>query len=308
MDPRPIVAHRDDSAATARARLAGLQRPVYRVLVVDADNHIAGAVPMQELAVAAAEARMGDLLRPVGQVIDAFTPRDEVAEVLATTGLPSIPVVDGGGRLVGVLRHHTLLGIAEQEAAADMMMGVSRDERALSPVGFAVKKRLPWLNINLLTAFLAAAVVGLFEATIAQITSLAVLLPVVAGQSGNSGSQALAVTVRGLALREVRVGHWPRVAAKELAVGAINGVAIAIVCGAGVWLWSGSAPLAGVIAVAMVVSMAITGLAGASIPMVLRRLGQDPAQSSSIVLTTVSDVVGFSSFLGLATLLADYLV
>jgi magnesium transporter len=310
MDPRPLVGRRSDTAAQARTRLAAIQQPVYRILVVDDEHRLVGEVPIQELAVASAAALIGDLARPAGEALEAFTPREDVAELLARTGLPSIPVVDAGGRLVGVLRHRTLLGIAEQEAAADMqqMVGVSRDERALSPVWFAVRKRLPWLNINLLTAFLAAAVVGLFESTIAQITSLAVLLPVVAGQSGNSGSQALAVTMRGLALREIHSADWARVAAKELAVGLINGVAIAVVTGAGVWLWSGSLALGGVISTAMVISMGIIGMTGASIPIVLKRFGQDPATASSIILTTVSDVVGFSSFLGLAALLADLLV
>ena len=187
------------------------------------------------------------------------------------------------------------------------MVGASKDENALSPPTFAARKRLPWLNINLLTAFLAAAVVGLFESTIAQVTSLAVLLPVVAGQSGNSGSQALAVTMRGLALREIRASHWLRVVGKESVVGLLNGIAIAVVCAAGVWVWSGSPMLALVIAVAMVISMMAAGVAGATIPIVLKRMGQDPAQSSSIVLTTVTDVVGFLSFLGLATILADRL-
>jgi magnesium transporter len=168
-----------------------------------------------------------------------------------------------------------------------------------------VRRRLPWLNVNLGTAFLAAAVVGLFEDVIARITALAVLLPVVAGQSGNSGAQALAVTMRGLALREVRLSQWRRLILKELVVGMLNGVAIAAVTAAGVYLWSRSGALTAVIGVAMVISMTVAGLAGASVPMVMKALGQDPATASSIVLTTVTDVVGFLSFLGLATLLAD---
>jgi magnesium transporter len=181
------------------------------------------------------------------------------------------------------------------------MVGVSREERALSSVGFAVRKRLPWLQINLATAFLAAAVVGLFEATIAQFTALAVLLPVVAGQSGNTGAQALAVTMRGLTLHEISLREWLRVVVKESSVGMLNGVAVAVVTMAGVYLWSGSSGLSLVIGVAMVLSMTIAGIAGAGVPLVLRALGQDPAQSSSIVLTTVTDVMGFLSFLGLAS-------
>jgi magnesium transporter len=174
-------------------------------------------------------------------------------------------------------------------------------------VTFSVRKRLPWLQINLATAFLAAFVVGLFEGTIAQFTALAVLLPVAAGQSGNTGAQALAVTMRGLALREIRVRHWLRLTFKELAVGFINGCAVAVVTAAAVYFWSDSSGLALVIGLAMVISMAIAGTAGASVPMVLTILKQDPAQASSIILTTVTDVVGFLSFLGLATLAAALL-
>jgi magnesium transporter len=181
------------------------------------------------------------------------------------------------------------------------MVGVSKEERAFSSAWFAVRKRLPWLQINLATAFLASTVVGLFEDTIARFTALAILLPVVAGQSGNTGAQALAVTMRGLALREIRVRHWFRVARKELAVGAVNGTAVAAVTTLGVYLWSGSAGLSAVIGTAMICSMVIAGLAGASVPMVLILLKQDPAAASSIVLTTVTDVVGFLTFLGFAT-------
>ena len=180
----------------------------------------------------------------------------------------------------------------------------SADERALSSAPYAVKKRLPWLHINLLTAFLAASVVGLFEDIIAQFTALAILLPVVAGQSGNAGAQALAVTMRGLALREVGLRDWKKLLNKEMTVGLVDGVALAVTCGAGVYLWSGSLGLTAVIAVAMILSMLAAGVAGAIVPIVLTRAGQDPATASSIILTTVTDVAGFLSFLGTATLLS----
>ncbi len=188
-----------------------------------------------------------------------------------------------------------------------MMVGAGREERALSPPQFAVLKRLPWLEINLATAFLAASVVGLFESTIAKFTALAVLMPVVAGQAGNSGAQALAVTMRGLALREISTRHWFRVLFKEANVGVINGIAIALTTGVGTFVWSRSWGLALVISLSMVLSMVLAGIAGAVIPIALTRLGYDPAQSSTIVLTTVTDVSGFMSFLGIATLLSSLL-
>jgi magnesium transporter len=208
-----------------------------------------------------------------------------------------------------VIRHAALVEAAQQEASVDLqtMVGASRAEHALSPSLFAVRMRLPWLQVNLLTAFLAAAVVGIFEDTIARFTALAVLLPVVAGQSGNTGAQALAVTMRGLALREVRARHWWRVASKEAAAAAVNGLAVAATTCLGVWLWSRSQGLVLVIGLSMWLSMTLAGLAGALIPMALTAARQDPAQSSSILLTTVTDVVGFVSFLGIATLLSGLL-
>jgi magnesium transporter len=210
---------------------------------------------------------------------------------------------------VGVVRYQRLFETIENVATADLqkMVGVSADERALSSATFAVRKRLPWLHINLLTAFLAASVVGVFESIIAQFTALAVLLPVVAGQSGNAGSQALAVTIRGLALREIGIRDWLVLLSKEVRVGAIDGAALAVTCGLGVYLWSQSLGLSLVIAVAMILSMVAAGIAGALVPLVLTRIGQDPATASSIILTTVTDVSGFLSFLGTATLLASML-
>jgi magnesium transporter len=184
---------------------------------------------------------------------------------------------------------------------------VSRDERALSGPWFAVRKRLPWLQINLLTAFLAAAVVGIFESTIAKFTALAVLLPVVAGQSGNAGAQALAVTMRGLVLREIGLRQWRQVLGKEAAAGLLNGFAVAATTALGVYVWSGSLGLVLVISAAMVISMIAAGVAGALVPVLLHRFGQDPATASSIILTTVTDVVGFFSFLGIATAAASLL-
>ncbi|NIR57621.1 MAG: hypothetical protein GWM98_28180 [Nitrospinaceae bacterium] len=223
--------------------------------------------------------------------------------------LSNLPVVDLSGHLIGVVGYDALVKAAEEEATLDIqtMFGVSKDERALSKPGFSIRKRLPWLQINLLTAFLAAGVVGLFENTIARFTALAVLLPVVAGQSGNAGAQALAVTMRGLALKEISVRQWTTIVLKEVTVGFVNGVAVASTTALGVYVWSRSLGLAAVISLSMVLSMVAAGIAGASVPIVMTRLGQDPATASSIILTTVTDVAGFFSFLGIAVLLSNFL-
>jgi magnesium transporter len=279
------------------------------LFVVDADNHLQGQVDIQDIATAGATTRLEEIQRPVRAVVTAIAPREEVVDILERYRLTDLPVVDAEERLIGVVRYRNLVAAAEDEATVAMqtMVGVSKDERALSRVSFAVRKRLPWLHINLATAFLAAAVVGLFENTIAQYTALAILLPVVAGQSGNTGAQALAVTMRGLALREIRARQWPRVVFKEMSAGFWNGVAIAATTSLGVWIWSDSVGLAGVIGVSMILSMVIAGIFGAAIPLVLTAIGQDPAQSSSIVLTTITDVAGFFSFLGIATLFSAFL-
>ncbi|MGQ0699663.1 MAG: magnesium transporter [Panacagrimonas sp.] len=310
MDTRVITFRPDMTAAAALQTLRMSRTRVVRtVFVVDAQNRLSGQVPIQQLAVAEPEVCLRDLAQPVPAAVNAMDPRDEVVETVEKHRLTDLPVVDLDGRLIGLIQHGMLVQALQEEAAADIgaMVGVSPQERALSKPWFAVKKRLPWLQINLLTAFLAAAVVGMFENTIAQFTALAVLLPVVAGQSGNAGAQALAVTMRGLALREVTARQWLSVTSKEVGVGLMNGLAVALTCGLAVWIWSGSFGLVLVIASSMVLAMVAAGFAGAIVPMVLTRMGQDPAQSSSIILTTVTDIAGFFSFLGIATLLSSLL-
>jgi magnesium transporter len=299
-----------DTVDQVLERIRGIRdRRVININVIDDDGILLGVVPLQEVAVAPEDETLADLIRTKPAAIQAMSPREEVVQLLDEQKLLSIPVVDFQGRMVGIIRYDALVKAAKQDATEDVqaMFGAGRDEQALSKVSFAVRKRLPWLEINLATAFLAAAVVGIFEETIARITVLAVFLPVVAGQSGNTGSQALAVTMRGLALREIRTHHWFRVARKEMLVGFLNGCAVAFTTSLIVFFLIKSIGLAVVIAVAMVVSMVIAGLSGAVIPILLKAFGQDPAQSSSIILTTVTDVVGFLSFLGLATALSGML-
>lgn len=275
------------------------------LFLVDEHNRLTGRVDVQDLALEDADSPLANIMYPADAVLSAIDQRQTIVELLDQHRLDALPVVDGDGKLMGVVRYGSLFNAIEEVASSGMQKMVGNaEERALSSAGFAVRKRLPWLHINLLTAFLAAAVVGLFENIIAQFTALAILLPVVAGQSGNAGAQALAVTMRGLALHEIGLREWKKLLGKELTVGLIDGVALAITCGAGVYLWSHSIGLSLVIGVAMILSMLAAGLSGAVVPILLTKAGQDPATASSIILTTVTDVAGFLSFLGTATLLS----
>jgi len=310
MDPRATSFRPDATVRDVTRRLRRFRdRAVQDVFLVDDEGKLVGALPLRTIVLADPATRLDGLVRERPVSVQTVSSREEIIETLESHRVVSLPVVDFEGRLLGVLRERELIQAAQEKASASAvtMVGASEQERALSPAFFAVRKRLPWLQVNLVTAFLAAAVVGLFEDTIARVTALAVLLPVVAGQSGNTGAQALAVTMRGLALREVRTRHWLQVVTKEVLAGAGNGIAVAATTSAAVYLWSRSLGLAFVIGISMVLSMTLAGLSGAAIPMLLTALRQDPAQSSSIVLTTVTDVTGFFSFLGIATLLSSML-
>jgi magnesium transporter len=291
-------------------KLRARKRPNVRVLfLVNEDRVLQGMVQIQDLALSRRSTRLQDLQRNIPAFVELTATKEEIVDKFEQFRVTELPVLDINGALMGIVRHHTLIDVAKQESSLDIqtMVGVSKDERALSNVSFVVRKRLPWLQINLATAFLAATVVGIFEDTIARVTALAVLLPVVAGQSGNTGAQALAVTMRGLALREVWPRQWSRIVFKELSAGFWNGIAVALTTAIGVYLWSRSPGLCLVIGVSMVVSMIIASVSGAAIPILLVKAGQDPATSSSIFLTTVTDVMGFFSFLGIATLMMGLL-
>lgn len=310
MDPRVALFFKESTAESSLAKIRTLDnRRIIDLCIVDDSECLVGTVSLQEVAVSMPETQLGSLITKPPLCVTLMAPRDEVVEILETYKLASLPVVDMDGKLMGIIRYDALLVAAQENTASDMqrMFGAGKDERALSSPVLAIKKRLPWLEVNLATAFLAAAVVGMFEDTIAKITALAVFLPVVAGQSGNTGSQSLAVVMRGLALREIQTRHWLRVAKKEIMVGAVNGLAVAITTSLIAYLWMGSYGLSIVIGIAMVLSMVIAAFSGAVIPVMLKSFGFDPAQSSSIVLTTVTDIAGFMSFLGLAKILSGTL-
>jgi magnesium transporter len=310
MDSRATHFHRDESVEHALERLRRVsERRITDLMIVDSEGRLEGVVPLHVAAGAELETKLGSLVESEPVAVHAMAQSDEVVELLDRHHLASLPVVNLDRVLIGVISYDALRKATQLDAAADAqaMVGASREERGFSTPWESIKSRLPWLQINLATAFLASAVVGMFDATIAKVTALAVLMPIVAGQAGNTGAQALAVTQRGLSLREIRVSHALRMVRKEALVGAANGCAVALVTSLSVWLWSHNPVLAGVIGTAMIGSMTIAAMCGSVIPIMLTALGRDPATASSIILTTVTDTIGFFSFLGLATLALDHL-
>ncbi len=310
MDPKFLVLQEEltvrDAMLHVRSRA---QKDVHDVYVIDRRQKLVGKFSVRDLLLVDPEEKLQAVMVRDLPTIHPLESREEIVELFSERHFFTIPVVDLDNRLLGVVRNEDIIKASQEDATADLqtMVGANKDERALSPVWFSVRKRLPWLQLNLVTAFLAAFVVGMFESTIAQFTALAVLLPVVAGQSGNTGAQSLAVVIRGLALRDIRPSQWLRVSGKEVYVAFLNGLAVSAVACLAVALWSQSFGLTVIIGLSMVISMVIAGLFGAIIPITLKAMKQDPAQSSSIVLTTVTDIVGFFSFLGLATLLSSLL-
>lgn len=311
MEPEFIALQDHVNVATAIQHLKQIPKNQVRrvIYIVDVHFHLKAVVDLQTLLLSKKDTLLRELASPISAYVLVTDEKEQVVSTLEKYRITDLPVVDYEGRLLGLIPYDILVETSKEEATADIltMVGVSKEERALSSTFFAIKKRLPWLQINLLTAFLAASVVGLFENTIATYTVLAVLLPIVAGQSGNTGAQALAVTIRGLALREIHPQQWFHILFKEGGVGIFNGLAVALTTSLGVFIWSRSVGLSFIIGISMVLSMFIASIAGAAVPLILCACKQDPAQSSSVVLTTITDVTGFFSFLGIATLLASLL-
>ena len=310
MEPRVASVRADLNVQSAIAVLRKAPRQtLYYLYVTDGDGKLVGVLNMRNLLLASPKDTIESLMSREILSVPATMDREEVLNLIRRHRFLALPVVDADGRLIGVIKHDEALRAGQLEAFEDIqkMVGAGGDERALSPVSIVIKRRLPWLYVNLLTAFAAAAVVGIFEGIIQKVTALAVLLPIVSGQGGNTGAQALAVVMRGIALREILTGTAKRVIVKEVLAGLFNGVAIAVATAAAVWVWSRSMGLSLVIGLAMIVNMVVAGLSGAAIPIILKALNRDPAQSSSIFLTTVTDVVGFASFLGFAAIFISLL-
>ena len=296
--------------AIDKIRLLAKKRfPSSYVYVVDNESRLIGVLNMRDLMLAAPDKKLEEISRKDIFALHCFTDQQEAANELAKRKFFAAPVVDSDNHVLGIIKAERMIHGVQDEATKDIqrMFGAGGDERVSSSILFSLKKRLPWLHINLVTAFLAAGVVAMFEGIIAKLTILAVFLPVVAGQGGNAGAQSLAVVMRGIVMREIPKDKMFHLVLKEGKIGAINGVVIGSVTALVAWLWYGNPYLGLVIGLGMLVNLIFAGLSGASIPLIMKKVGIDPAQSSSIILTTVTDVLGFLAFLGFAVMFQNVL-
>jgi magnesium transporter len=275
---------------------------VYQVFVVDADRRLVGSLPFKDLVVSRPERQVREFMAPADIFVRPDDDQEEVARLLARYNLPGVPVVDEAGHLLGRITFDDVIDVVKDESTEDILKfgGVPAGEELSAGWRAAVRSRLPWLYVNLLTAFLAGGVVYLFQGTVQRTVVLAVWMPIIAGMGGNAGTQALAVTVRRLALGLIPPHLFVRVVGKEVLVGIVNGVAIGVVVGLIAALMRADARLGLVVFLAMTGNLLVAGFAGGFIPVVLERYGIDPAIASSIFVTTFTDVCGFLLLLGLA--------
>lgn len=276
----------------------------YNLFAVDPKHKPVGSIHLDALLRTKRPVRLTDIMEPDLKQIPVTADQEDVAFLFRQRDLASAPVVDDAGRLVGVITIDDIVDVIDEEHEEDIMrLGGVREDDLYSAVVDTTKARFSWLLINLLTAILASAVIGLFDATIDQMVALAILMPIVASMGGNAGTQSLTVAVRALAMKEITATNAGRLIGKEMMVGGINGGLFALLAGGVAWAWFGDPVLGIVIAMAMVVNMIVAGLAGTAIPIYLDKNNIDPAISSSVFITTITDIVGFFAFLGLAGLI-----
>lgn len=280
-----------------------LPEQFYHVILVDPTMRPVSNVTLGRLLGARREVKLGDITEDLFRVIAVDQPEKDVAYAFNQYHLISAPVVDDAGRLIGVITIDDAMIVLDEEHEEDILRlaGVSDESSISDGVLDTLRSRLPWLLVNLVTAIVASMVISMFDQSLSQLVALAVLMPIVASMGGNAGTQSLTVAVRALATKDLTGSNLMRVVRREGMVGVCNGLIFALVMGVIEIVWFGSVALAGVIAVAMVINLLVAGLAGILVPVIMDRLKLDPALASGTFVTTVTDVVGFFAFLGLAT-------
>lgn len=276
--------------------------PLFYAYAVDEHFKLQGVLVMRDLLLSSDTTLIGDIMKPNVYAVNAFRNKAEVAKEATEKRYMALPVVDNEGHLLGALKFSDLMELAKDKSSENIqtIFGAGAEERVGSRTFTKVSKRLGWLQVNLATAFAAAAIISMFEGLIARITVLAAFLPIIAGQGGNTGAQSLAVVMRGLALNEINKGEAFSVVRREICAGAINGLAVGLTTGVICYFLNQSLWLAVIVGAAMLGNMIIAASCGALIPLVMKKIGLDPAQCSSIILTTFTDVFGFLILLSLA--------
>lgn len=286
-----------------RAANHALPQEFYDIFIVDPMHHVVGDVGLSRLLCAKRSTKIEDLIID-GRVhtVSVSTDQEEVSFLFRKYGLVSAPVVDEDQRLVGVITIDDIVDVIDEEAEEDFLKlaGVTQSSDMYRAAIDTARSRFSWLGVNLLTAIGASLVIGMFEATIESLVALAVLMPIVASMGGNAGTQTLTVAVRALAMKELSSTNAMRIVFKEVMVGVINGILFAVIMGGIAWAWFGNPLLGMVIGMAMILNLIVAGFAGVVIPLFLERMGLDPALSSAVFLTTITDVLGFFAFLGFA--------
>lgn len=282
---------------------------VLTVYVVDEHNHLLGVAPFKSLVFASSDQTLGDIMVKDPVSITTEDSQEEAAQLFAQYDLLSLPVVDDNGKLMGVITVDDAIDVMYDEATEDMfhLANLDAEEKVFSPVSRSIMLRLPWLFFNMLTITCVAITVNFFKGTLEKYIALAVLMPVIAGMAGNAGTQALTVVVRGLALGEIDFKQGTKILFKEIRVGLVCGIIIGSCVGGIAYFWFGNIYLGFIALIALAVNLVVACLFGALIPLTLRKLNLDPALGSSMFVTMIADITGFIIFLGLATVLIDYL-
>lgn len=283
---------------------------IHDTFILDKNRKLVGVMPVRKLLLIKPETPISRVMDRHVISVNVHTDQEEVARVFKKYDLVSLAVVDKEDRLMGRILIDDIVDVLIEEASEDMlhMAGIYQDEKIMDPPLKSVRMRLPWLIINLATATLAASVVGLFQDTIHTLVILAMFMPIVAGMGGNAGTQALAVTVRGIALGELGFGNAKKAILKGITVGLFNGIITGTIMSFIAYIWKGSYILGLVLGLAMIINLFVANFFGIIIPLTLKWLKVDPAVASSIFLTSLTDCIGFISFLGLATFFIKYLI
>ena len=307
-----VALHQDMTAGEAMTLLRArkpLAEEAYYLYVLDAGNRLQGVVNLRQLIVAEPDTKIEDVMTRDVVSVRPDADQEEVANLLQHYRLRALPVVDESGVLSGIITSDDIIDVIAEEATEDMyrMAGVPGDESIFAPVGVSARRRIPWLLANLVTAFMAGGMVAIFEGTIDRAATLAVFMPIIAGQGGNAGIQTITIVVRSLALDEIEPSDANRILRKEIALGVIRGVLFGLIVGVAAFVWKGEWVWGLVVGMAMLLNMLVAGLLGTLIPLGMKTFRLDPAIASGVFLTTFTDILGFLFLLGLGTLLIDQL-